>query len=168
MRALVAAVLVLATVALAGAQSGGFPPAAITNQDKMEWLTSEAEAAAHSVDAEAERSLPDQRETVYRAAIGRGTELLRLSETIPGRLPRLEARVNETMIKALGGLERIANERLAIGMTAEQVRQVRGEPSHVSETTTGAGVREQWRYGQTVLSFDNGKLVEIRQMLRGE
>jgi hypothetical protein len=29
-------------------------------------------------------------------------------------------------------------------------------------------VREPWRYGQTVLSFDNGKLVEIRQMLRGE
>jgi hypothetical protein len=158
--------LVLATVTLAVAQASSFPPAVVTNQDKIEWLTTEADAAAASVDAEAERPLPEQREAVYGAALTRATDLLRLSETLAGRLPRLEGRLNETIAKALLGLERIANERLTIGMTAEQVRQIRGEPAHVSETTTADGVREQWRYGRTVLSFDHGKLVEIRQTLK--
>jgi hypothetical protein len=54
---------------------------------------------------------------------------------------------------------------LKIGMSAEQVRQIRGEPSGISEMTTAVGVRQQWQYGATVLLFNNGKLVEIRQML---
>jgi hypothetical protein len=160
--------LVLVTVTLAAAQASLFPPSVVTNQDKLEWLTTQAEAAAHAVDTEAERPLSEQREAVYGAALTRATELLRLSEAIPGRLPRLENNLNETITKAMLGLERIANERLTIGMTAEQVRQIRGEPAHVSETTTADGVREQWRYGRTVLSFDNGKLVEIRQTLKGD
>jgi|RhiMethySRZTD1v2_1073278.scaffolds.fasta_scaffold1157745_1 hypothetical protein len=166
MRVVPSLLLVLVMVTFAVAQGSLFPSSVVTNQDKIEWLTTEADAAAGSVDAEAERPLPEQREAVYGAALTRATDLLRLSETLAGRLPRLEGRLNETIAKALLGLERIANERLTIGMTAEQVRQIRGEPAHVSETTTADGVREQWRYGRTVLSFDNGKLVEIRQTLK--
>lgn len=161
-------VLVLVTPILAVAQTAPFPPSVVTNQEKLDWLTTEADAAAQAVDAEAERPVTEQRDAVYGAALTRSTELLRLSETIPGRLPRLENRLNETITKALLGLERLENERLVIGMTTQEVRQIRGEPSHISETTTTAGVRELWRYGRTVLSFDNGKLVEIRQTLKDD
>ena len=145
-----------------------FPPSAVTTQDKIDWLTAEADLAAQAVDAEAEKPLPQQREAVYRATLARGADLNRLINTIAGRFPRLEARVSETLTKAIGGLERIANGRLKIGMSSEQVRQIRGEPSSISEMTTAAGLRQQWRYGATVLSFDNGKLVEIRRMLNGD
>jgi hypothetical protein len=142
-----------------------FPPSAVTTQDKIDWLTAEADLAAQAVDAEAEKPLPQQRETLYRATLACGADLIRLINTIAERLPRLEARVNETMTRTIGGLERIANGRLKIGMSAEQVRQIRGEPSGISEMTTAVGVRQQWQYGATVLLFNNGKLVEIRQML---
>jgi hypothetical protein len=168
MRVVSSLVLLLATGAVAVAQTSSFPPSALTNRDKIEWLTTETDAAEHAIDAEAEEPRARQRESVYRIALARLVELARLVGTIPGRLPRLEARVNDTISKAIAGLERIANDRLTIGMTAEQVRQVRGEPSRVSETTTPAGVREEWRYGRTVLSFDGGKLIEIRQMLKGD
>jgi len=142
-----------------------FPPSAVTTQDKIDWLTAEADLAAQAVDAEAEKPLPQQHEALYRATLACGADLIRLINTITGRLPRLEARVNETMTRAIGGLERIANGRLKLGMSAEQVRQIRGEPSGISEMTTAVGVRQQWQYGATVLLFNNGKLVEIRQML---
>jgi hypothetical protein len=142
-----------------------FPPSTVTTQDKIDWLTAEADLAAQAVDAEAEKPLPQQREALYRATLACGADLIRLIRTITGRLPRLEARVNETMTRAIGGLERIANGRLKLGMSAEQVRQIRGEPSGISEMMTAVGVRQQWHYGATVLLFNNGKLVEIRQML---
>jgi hypothetical protein len=142
-----------------------FPPSAVTTQDKIDWLTAEADLAAQAVDAEAEKPLPQQREALYRATLACGADLIRLINTLAERLPRLEARVNETMTRTIGGLERIANGRLTIGMSAEQVRQIRGEPSGISEMTTAVGVRQQWQYGATVLLFNNGELVEIRQML---
>ena len=142
-----------------------FPPSAVTTQDKIDWLTAEADLAAQAVDAEAEKPLPQQREALYRATLACGADLIRLINTLAERLPRLEARVNETMTRTIGGLERIANGRLTIGMSSEQVRQIRGEPSGISEMTTAVGVRQQWQYGATVLLFNNGKLVEIRQML---
>src|SRR6059036_4276814 len=146
------------------AETPAAPPSAVATLDKINWLTAEADLAAQAVDAEAEKPLPQQREAVYRATLARGADLNRLINTIAGRFPRLEARVSETLTKAIGGLERIANGRLKIGMSSEQVRQIRGEPSSISEMTTAAGLRQQWRYGATVLSFDNGKLVEIRRM----
>ena len=88
-------------------------------------------------------------------------------ETIAGSPTRLKARIDETMTKAHAGLERIANARLEIGMTPEQVRAIRGEPSRISVVTTPNGVREQWHYGMTVLSFADGRLVEIFLMLKG-
>jgi hypothetical protein len=145
-----------------------FPPSAVTTQDKIDWLTAEADLAAQAVDAEAEKPLPQQHEALYRATLACGADLIRLINTITtitGRLPRLEARVNETMTRAIGGLERIANGRLKLGMSAEQVREIRGEPSGISEMATAVGARQQWQYGATVLLFNNGKLVEIRQML---
>lgn len=157
-----------AGVALAQGETPAFPPSVITNQDKIGWLTAEADVAAQAVDAELERPLMQQREAVYRGALARGADLTRMIKTIPGRSPRLEARVNETMTKAKGGLERIANGKLQIGMSAEQVRQIRGEPSRISPITTPTGVRQQWHYGMTVLSFSDGRLVEILLMLRGE
>jgi hypothetical protein len=144
-----------------------FPPSVITTQDKLNWLTAEAERAAQAVDAEAEQPLPRQRETIYRAALERVEALIRLINVLDGRLPRLETSLTETTTKAAAGLERIANGRLVIGMTADQVRQIRGEPTGISELATASGVRQQWQYGATMLLFDEGKLVEIRQMLNG-
>jgi hypothetical protein len=146
---------------------GETPPAVIL-QDKIDWLTAEADSAAHAVDAEAERPLTQQREALYRDMLARGPELIRVINTIEGRLPRLKARVNETMTKANAALERIANGKLQIGMSAEQVRESRGGPSRISLVTTATGVREQWHYGMTVLSFDDGNLVEILLMLTVE
>jgi len=145
-----------------------FPRSAVTTQDKIDWLTAEAESTAQAVDAETERPLSQQREALYRAALTRGAGLMRLLNTLAGRFPRLEARVYETRTNALGGLERIANGRLKIGMSTEEVRQIRGEPSRISEMTTTGRARQRWQYGQTVLVFDDGKLVEIRQMLNGD
>ena len=147
---------------------GETPPAVVLNQDKIEWLTAEADSAAHAVDAEAERPLTQQREALYRDVLARGAELIRVINTIEGRLPRLKARVNETMTKANAALERIANGKLQIGMSTEQVRESRGGPSRISLVTTATGVREQWHYGMTVLSFDDGNLVEILLMLTVE
>jgi hypothetical protein len=70
--------------------------------------------------------------------------------------------------KATAGLARLLNSKLKIGMPAEQVRQIRGRPMQIAEVTTAAGVREQWEYGGTVLLFENGKLIEIRQIVRGD
>ena len=146
-----------------------FPAWAITVQDKIDWLTVEADTAAQAVDAEAEKPLLLQREHVYRAMLVRGAQLVELINTLSGRLPRLEARVNKIMTSAVGGLERIANGRLAIGMSAAEVRAIRGEPTGISETSMDTGLRQQWRYGgATVLVFQNGTLVEIRQTLKTE
>jgi hypothetical protein len=43
-----------------------FPPSAITDQDKIDWLTAEAGRAAQAVDAEAEKPSAEHRETVVR------------------------------------------------------------------------------------------------------
>jgi len=168
-------ILVLQLVASIGAtleqeapETLAFPATAVTAQQKIDWLTSETDRAEHAVDAEAERPLVDQREAVYRAVLTRGSDLLRLSKTLADRLPRLEGRVNETLTKARAGLDRIANGRLTIGMDVAEVRRIRGEPNRITEAKTAAGPREQWHYGSTVLSFDNGKLAEIRQSLSGD
>jgi hypothetical protein len=52
-----------------------------------------------------------------------------------------------------------------VGMTADQVRNETrwGGPNHINRTTTAAGVREQWVYGDNYLYFENGVLVEIQQ-----
>jgi hypothetical protein len=154
-----------APVALVHGETLGHPPSVVLNQDKIDWLTAETDSAAQAVDGEAERPLTQQREALYRDMLARGAELIRVINTIEGRLPRLKARVNEMMTKANAALERIANGKLQIGMSTEQVREVRGGPSRVSLITTATGVRQQWHYGMTVLSFDDGNLVEILLML---
>jgi hypothetical protein len=145
-----------------------FPATAITTQQKLDWLTTETDRADHAVDAEAERPLAQQREAVYRSVLTRGGDLLQLIKTLSDHLPRLEGRVNEIITKAKAGLDRIANAPLRIGMDTADVRRIRGEPNRVTEVKSAAGTREQWHYGSTVLSFDNGKLVEIRQSLTAE
>jgi hypothetical protein len=131
-----------------------FPPGVATTQEKIEWLSARAEAVVHAVEAETEKPAEDQRETVYRRALARATELMRLVETVPAPLPRLKGRLSEAIIKANGGLERIANRGLKIGMTADEVREIRGEPTAITETPTPSGVRQRWEYGTaTVLVF---------------
>jgi hypothetical protein len=90
---------------------------------------------------------------------------MRLVNSVDGRFPRLEGRVSEILTHATAGVERIVNGRLVIGMTTDQVREIRGEPSGTSEIATASGLRQRWQYGATVLLFADGKLVEIRQML---
>jgi hypothetical protein len=145
-----------------------FPVSAVTIQDKIDWLTAEADAAAHAVDAEAEKPWAEQRESIYRGVLTRGAHLVRLLNTLGGRFPRLHGRVNEVMTSAAAGIERIANGRLKIGMTTEQVREIRGEPSSISDTSSDEGSQLHWRYGATVLVFEHGTLIEIHQMLKGE
>lgn len=168
-------ILVLQLVASVGAtleqqspETLAFPATAVTTQQKLDWLTTETDRADHVIDAEAERPLAEQREVVYRSVLTRGGDLLRLIKTLSEHLPRLEGRVNETITKAKAGLDRVANAPLKIGMDAAEVRRIRGEPDRVTEARSAAGTREQWRYGSTVLSFDNGRLVEIRQSLSAE
>jgi hypothetical protein len=168
--ALLALVFVLAAPAgrptgTAWADTLVFPPSVVTTQDKLDWLTAETDRAAHTVDAEAERPPAEQREAVYRATLERTEALMRLLNSVDARFPRLEGRLSEVLTHATAGVERIANGRLAIGMTTDQVREIRGEPSGISELATASGLRLRWQYGATVLLFDQGKLVEIRQML---
>jgi hypothetical protein len=165
---LLSVALILTIVVPAIAQRHAFPPSVITNQDKIDWLTAELDRVARAIDAEIAKPFQRQDDATYRAALTNLAELISQSQTIAGGLPGLEKRVMELMTKAVGGGARLANSKLKIGMTADQVRQIRGEPPRVSEVTTAVGVRQQWRYGTTVLSFDNGKLIEIQQILKGE
>ena len=150
------------------AELAAFPPSAVTIQDKIDWLTLETDTATQAVEAEADKPLAQQRAALYRTALERGTQLIRLINTLDGRFPRLEAHVNDLMSSAAAGLERIVNGQLKIGMSADPVLGVRGEPSGISEATPGAGVRQLWRYGVTVLVFENGRLIEIHQTVKGE
>ena len=151
-----------------GAEPAAFPPSAVTLQDKIDWLTLETDAATQAAEAEADKPLAQQSAALYRTMLERGTQLIRLINTLEGRFPRLEAHVNDMMSSAAAGLERIANGKLKIGMSADQVLGVRGEPAGISEAITSGGVRQQWRYGVTVLVFENGALIEIHQTLKGE
>jgi len=150
------------------AELAAFPPSAVTIQDKIDWLTLQTDAATQAAEAEADKPLAQQSSVLYRTVLERGAQLIRLINTLDGRFPRLHAHVNEMMSSAAAGLERIVNGRLKIGMSTDQVLRVRGEPADMSEATTGSGVRQQWRYGATVLVFENGTLIEIRQTVKGE
>jgi len=154
--------------AMAHGEPLAFPPSLTTEQDRIDWLAAEADEAARAVEAEAEKPLPQQREALYRDVLARGADLLRLVDTIVGRASRLRARVDTTLTEARAGVERITNGRLRIGMSPEQVREIRGEPSRIAVTTTAGGVRQHWHYGMTRLSFDGGHLVEIVLMLTPE
>lgn len=56
------------------------------------------------------------------------------------------------------------NRQVRIGETQQQVvREGWGYPSHVNRTTTAAGVREQWVYGDgRYLYFENNRLTAIQ------
>ena len=154
--------------AMAHGELAAFPPSLTTEQDRIDWLAAEADEAARAVEVEAQKPLPQQREALYRDVLARGADLLRLVGTIAGRASRLRARVDTTLTEARAGLERIANGQLRIGMSTEQVRGIRGEPSRIALTTTAGGVRQHWHYGMTRLSFDDGYLVEVVLMLTPE
>jgi hypothetical protein len=154
--------------AMARGERPAFPPSLTTEQDRIDWLAAEVDEAARAVEVEAEKPLPQQREALYRDVLARGADLLRLVDTIAGRASRLRVRVDTTLTEARAGLERIANGQLRIGMSTEQVREIRGEPSRIAITTTAGGVRQHWHYGMTRLSFDGGHLVEIVLMLTPE
>ncbi len=151
-----------------GTELAAFPPSAVTMQDKIDWLTLETDAATQAAEAEADKPLARQSAALYRTVLERGTQLIRLINTLDGRFPRLEAHVNDMMSSAAAGLERIANGKLKIGMSTDQVLGVRGEPSGISEATASGRVRQLWRYDATVLVFENGTLTEIHQTLKGE
>src|SRR5215470_3778804 len=79
------------------AERGAFPPSAVTMQDKLDWLTLEADAATQAAEAEADKPLAQQRAARYRTVLERGRQLTRLINTLDGRFPRLEAQVNDMM-----------------------------------------------------------------------
>jgi hypothetical protein len=57
----------------------------------------------------------------------------------------------------------IENQRVFIGMTAEQARMSRGKPTSVNRTIVGGHVHEQWVYGEgSYLYFENGKLSAVQ------
>jgi hypothetical protein len=155
-------------VAQATIETIAFPPWVSTQQARIDWLTAEADRVEHAVEREAEKPVPEQREAIYRATLNRASDLIRLIDAFRATLPRLKGRLSDTIIKANGGLVRIANRALKIGMTPEEVREIRGEPTGITEQTTADGVRQRWEYGTaTLLSFSDGRLVEIIQMLQG-
>lgn len=154
--------------AMAHGEMLAFPPSLTTEQERIDWLTAEADQAAQAVELEAEKPLPQQRESLYRDVLARGADLLRLVDSMAGRASRLKGRVDTILTEARAGLERIANGRLRIGMSTEEVRAIRGAPSRISLMTTASGVRQHWHYGMTRLSFDGDHLVEIVVMLTPE
>jgi hypothetical protein len=165
----VLSILALAAMLLApSAFALDFPSSAITNQDKIDWLTAELDGAERAIEAETAKPRPQQIEASYHAAIVKSVDVVALSRTLAGGLPSIEARGAKVVEKAASGLDRLLNSKLKIGMPAEQVRQIRGRPKQIAEVTTAAGVREQWDYGGTALLFDNGKLVEIRQIVKSD
>jgi len=62
--------------------------------------------------------------------------------------------------------EDIANNRVRLGMTADQVRESWGKPEDVNRTVTRWGTHEQWIYGPsleaTYLYFDGGVLTSVQ------
>jgi hypothetical protein len=145
-----------------------FPSSAITNQDKIDWLTAELDGVERTIEAETAKPRPQQSEAAYRVAIVKSVDVVALSRTLDGGLPSIEARSAKAAERAAAGLARLLNSKLRIGMPVEQVREIRGRPAQIAEVTTAAGVREQWEYSGTVLSFENGKLIEIKQILRND
>jgi hypothetical protein len=150
----------------ASAQKLDFPSSVITNQEKIDWLTVELDSAERAALSEMAKPRPQQSESAYRTALVKLLGIVTLSRTLAGGLPSVEARGLAVMEVATAELDRLLNSKLKIGMPAEQVRQIRGRPKQITEVTTAAGVREHWEYGGTVLLLDNGKLVEIGQVLK--
>lgn len=57
----------------------------------------------------------------------------------------------------------IEEEKVFVGMTAEQARMSLGKPKKINKTTTGIVRTEQWVYGSgNYLYFDNGVLTSIQ------
>lgn len=54
--------------------------------------------------------------------------------------------------------ELIQQHRLAVGMTADQVRESIGEPSRINRTVGRKSISEEWVYGETHLYLDDGVL----------
>jgi hypothetical protein len=165
---LVVALLLLTSTAPAVAQKPSFPPSVITNQDKIEWIERELASIEAAVKREAQLSPANRSDARLKEMLEKLADTTTVAAQVPGGVPGVVESARRLMNDIVAVYSAAANSRLKIGMTADQVRQIRGEPPRVSEVTTAAGIRQQWRYGTTVLSFDNGKLAEIQQTLKGE
>jgi hypothetical protein len=118
----VLSILALAAMLLAPpAFALDFPSSAITNQDKIDWLTAELDGAERAIEAETGKPRPQQIEAAYHAAIVKSVDVVALSRTLAGGLPSIEARGAKVVEKAAAGLDRLLNSKLKIGMPAEQV-----------------------------------------------
>ncbi len=53
-------------------------------------------------------------------------------------------------------------DEVKIGMTGEQVREVRGAPNQINRTELASGTTEQWVYDSTYLYFRDGRLYAIQ------
>lgn len=60
----------------------------------------------------------------------------------------------------------VLRREVVIGMTRYQAEASWGKPSQINETTTAAGIREQWVYGGAYLYFENGVLTAIQRTRR--
>jgi hypothetical protein len=58
--------------------------------------------------------------------------------------------------------ELIQQHRLAVGMTANQVRESIGEPSRINRTVGRKSISEEWVYRETYLYLDDGVLSSFK------
>ena len=63
---------------------------------------------------------------------------------------------------SLEDCQTIDQQKVQIGMTAEQVRLSWGKPKKINTTTYSGGEREQWVYGDEYLYVSNGVLKSMQ------
>jgi len=93
-------------------------------------------------------------------------EPLLMSGTISVKFPETLRRQKLAEYKKRGWPDRIAaaaaDNKVVLGMTAEQAYASWGKPNKVNRTVTFAGVREQWVYDEDYLYFDDGVLTSMQ------
>lgn len=138
----------------------GFPQELTTDEAKIAWLAAKAEEAKQAIVAEEVKPLRQQNVGLYREIDKYAGTLIQLMSGIAGNFPRLAWDLEELKSLANRALERILNDKLEIGMTTDQVREIRGEPSRKRTKDFG---EVEWHYAKTVLSFKGGKLSQKAQ-----
>lgn len=90
----------------------------------------------------------DTQDTVHMTGVGKGN---------PAAAARLQQQERFQIL--------VAEKTVAIGMSANQVRQAWGAPNKINRTIGVSGVREQWVYPSDYVYFDSG-IVSTIQMQR--
>jgi hypothetical protein len=120
---------------------------------RVPWLKDDPEVVAMRVQIDA---IEDRRSSAER-------EKARLEEEKFLRSPAGKiCKQHQTWSRDL--CKTIADKKVIIGMTAEQVRLAWGEPERINTTTRANFVREQWVYGDgQYVYIENGIFVSLQQ-----